>query len=422
MKVLIFQSGEPLHIDPNNRPMRLINLANKFVEKGHKVIVISSRFDHYKKLHRTRESLVKINSNLEILLLSSPGYKKNIGIRRLWDHLILALNLLQNLYTKKIPKQDLFIIGFPPMETSFILILWAKLKKIPTILDVKDLWPEIFVSRLPKKLSILLKVLIYPYKLISIYSIRNAQIISSISPSFLKWSQNYSKRISIKNDFVAPLVSPIVKLSSKEINESLNWWEENGIQLNKKPTFSFIGTLSIAYDFSEISKAVKILEKNNDNFQVVICGEGTVSKKIKNLFKESKNVHFPGWINAKNGYTLRKYSIASIAPYINTEDFMKSIPNKVIDSISYSLPIISTLKGEVNRLIEREKCGISIENNYLSWKNAFENIIISGDLQKSLRINCDSTFHKYFDFDKNYNLFVSISEELVHSNNHSIKS
>ena len=413
MRVLIFQSGEPLHIDPNNRPMRGVNLANKFIEKGHKVLLVSSRFDHYKKKQRLSKNLIKVNQNLKILLLNSPGYKKNIGIRRLWDHSFLAINLLHKLCTNKIPKQDLFIIGFPPIETSFILILWSKFKKIPVIIDVKDLWPEIFISRLPKQLSIFIKTLIYPYKLMSIYSIKNAELISSISPSFLKWSQIYSKRIPKQNDFVAPLVSPKINLTSEEINKSLKWWESKGVHLNKKITFCFIGSLSIAYNFNAIAKASKLLEKKNKNFQIIICGEGTAEKEIKFLFRNCNNTYFPGWVNSKNAFVLRKYSRASIAPYINTEDFIRSIPNKIIDSLSYELPIISTLKGEVKNLLEKEECGIYVENNYLSWEKAFEKIIFSENLHLNFKEKCKKIFLKDFEFNNNYNEFIINSEKLV---------
>ena len=39
MKICIFQTGEPLHIDKGKyRPMRCMLLADKLVENGHKVI------------------------------------------------------------------------------------------------------------------------------------------------------------------------------------------------------------------------------------------------------------------------------------------------------------------------------------------------------------------------------------------------
>ena len=41
-------------------------------------------------------------------------------------------------------KPTISFIGFPPVEWAFIAVLWSKLNKIKTILDIKDLWPEIF--------------------------------------------------------------------------------------------------------------------------------------------------------------------------------------------------------------------------------------------------------------------------------------
>ena len=95
---------------------------------------------------------------------------------------------------------------------------------------------------------------------------------------------------------------------------------------------------------------------------------------------------------------------------------MKSIPNKIIDSLSYSLPIISTLKGEVRNLLKKDECGIYIENNYFNWEKAFENIMLSDKYHKNLKNNCEKIFLEKFEFNKNYNRFIINSEKLVNSN------
>ena len=57
--------------------MRAMNLSNKLVDSGHKVILWSSSFNHQKKKHRSKEySVHKVNDNLEIRLIPSCGYKK----------------------------------------------------------------------------------------------------------------------------------------------------------------------------------------------------------------------------------------------------------------------------------------------------------------------------------------------------------
>ena len=92
MKVWIFQTGEPLHSDKDNfRPMRAMNLANALVKKGHNVIIWSSGFYHQKKIQRDKVyKKIFINKKLEIRLIPSPGYKKNISLQRLFDHFTLV--------------------------------------------------------------------------------------------------------------------------------------------------------------------------------------------------------------------------------------------------------------------------------------------------------------------------------------------
>ena len=50
LRIWIFQTGEPLHIDNDfSRPMRAMNLADKLVAEGHDVTLWSSSFYHQKK-------------------------------------------------------------------------------------------------------------------------------------------------------------------------------------------------------------------------------------------------------------------------------------------------------------------------------------------------------------------------------------
>ena len=86
--VWIFQTGEPLQIDDvDSRPMRAINLSNSLIKKGHEVVLWSSDYFHQKKKHRYGEyQNIKVSDKLEIRLLSSRGYSRNIGLGRLIDH------------------------------------------------------------------------------------------------------------------------------------------------------------------------------------------------------------------------------------------------------------------------------------------------------------------------------------------------
>ena len=122
MKIWIFQSGEPLHTDADNlRPMRAMNLANVLLDRGHEVVLWSSSFFHQEKRHRSEGyEVLKPRDRLEIRLIPSPGYQKNIGVGRIYDHVKLAKNLLTALKNSNNKKTSTLFI-------TTIAILVAKL-------------------------------------------------------------------------------------------------------------------------------------------------------------------------------------------------------------------------------------------------------------------------------------------------------
>ena len=163
MHICIFQTGEPLHIDSGKyRPMRAMLLANELIKKNHKVTLISASFYHQRKLFRSKSfKSIRVNKNLEIKLINSCGYRKNIGIKRIIDHIILSLNLYKFLSQNKNFIPDKIFLGYPPIETSLGLLIWANKKNIPVMIDIKDNWPENYIEPFPK--IIRLKILSNKY-------------------------------------------------------------------------------------------------------------------------------------------------------------------------------------------------------------------------------------------------------------------
>ena len=144
MIIWILQTGEPLRCDGKNiRPMRALNLSKILLERGHKVEIISTRFFHQKKLFRKSLATNVYLDGLKETLIDSIGYKSNVSLLRLLDHHLLSWNLLINLFARK-ERPDVLFVGYPPIEWSLVTIIYSIFKRIPLVLDVKDLWPDIF--------------------------------------------------------------------------------------------------------------------------------------------------------------------------------------------------------------------------------------------------------------------------------------
>lgn len=413
--VWIFQTGEPLQIDDDDsRPMRAINLSNSLIKKGHKVVLWSSDYYHQKKMHRYGENqTIKVSEKLEIRLLNSRGYKRNIGLGRLIDHFQLALAFKKELKTERnVP--DIAFIGYPPIEPTFVLTNWLSKRSVPMILDIKDQWPTLFIDALPRGLKSLGLVIFWPYFYLARKAISNSTGVTSMSNGFIDWVKKFHGDHDSKYYNVFPLTSPNQKVSDSELLDAKIWWNKKNITIDNCVKICFVGSLSQAFEFMPIKKAALIAQAQGENVKFIICGDGNDAKKIKNMFKNVSNVVFPGWVNRPQIEALAEMCIATIAPYKNTDNFTANIPNKIIDALSLKLPILSPLKGEVKSLIDAYEVGFTYKEN--SGEELFELILkLNSDvnLQYKLSENLASLYVERFSYEKNYENLVNHLEELA---------
>ena len=405
------QTGEPLPIDGENaRPMRAINLCNALIEAGHKVVLFSSAFHHQEKRHRSSTfQRIQVNKNLELQLIPSPGYRRHISLARLFDHARLALNLKKVLLKEK-NFPDVAFIGYPPIETAFVLIRWLASHNVPTLLDVKDQWPSMFLDAVPGILKPMSSIVLWPYYHIARCSMREASGLSAMSDSFLDWALEYAKRGRRENDGVFPLTSPLSLVSDDDLNAARSWWDQQGIEKNGIPRVCFVGSHMSVFDFGPVKEAAQASLHYDMPFQFIICGDGGYSTKLKKMMTGLPNVHFPGWIDRPKIVALAERCIGAIAPIQNIECYQRSLPNKIIDSLSLGLPILCPLQGEVATLISNYGVGLRYGND--SGKSLYECIsflVDEPDLQRNMSYRARALYLEKFSFEK---VYVTLSDHL----------
>lgn len=413
MKVWIFQTGEPLHIDGGNpRPMRAMNLANSLVKRGHNVTLWSSSFYHQKKIHRSRnDKNIQINENLEIRLLHSPGYQSNISVARLIDHFLLAKNLKRQLTAcKSFP--DIAFIGFPPIETASVMINWLKKNGVPTIIDIKDQWPVILVRSFPKFLQPLALIALSPYYYFAKKAMKKSDGISSMSNAFIRWSLDFSNKSESNMDISVPLTSPHECLSIKEKDSAMAWWATKGIKKDSTFRIMFVGSFSRAFDFDLIFQSANELSRQGLNYEFVLCGDGEYASSLKAKAKKFPTVKIIEYIDRPKIIALSEISSAYIAPYNNSPDFTMSIPNKVIDAFSMGCPLLSPLGGEVNLLIKNFEVGLTYKD-YKSLSFNIDSLIRNKDLQHKLSLNAKKLYEKKFESISVYNNLANHLENIA---------
>jgi len=417
LNIWIFQTGEPLHIDGENpRPMRAMNLCDSLIKKGHRVILWSSTFYHQEKHQRClKNQTFQVSDNLEIRLIHSPGYNKNIGIGRLVDHALLAMNLKKVLNAEKnLP--DVAFIGYPPIESAAILTRWLKCRGVKSVLDVKDQWPSIFIDTLPTLLRPVGSVVFWPYFYYARRAMQDATGLSAMANDFLDWALSFAGRPVNKHDGVFPLTAPIYQMPEEELQRARQWWDERGVKKDDKARFCFVGSISPGFDFTPIKDAAMDAEVDGKNMQFIICGEGGSTSKVKAMMSGLSNVIFPGWIDRPKIMVLAERCIAALAPYLNSSDFKMSIPNKIIDAMSLGLPVVSPLQGEVADLITEHAIGVRYGyGTEMTLYDSISRLIQDPVLQKSISKNAKALYEEQFSFEIVYSSLVSHLEMLAAS-------
>ena len=105
-------------------------------------------------------------------------------------------------------------------------------------------------------------------------------------------------------------------------------------------------------------------KKLNNKVKFIICGDGELRNDLIEKSYNIENIIFPGWVdNEKKIESIALRSSIAIAPYKNYKNFIDNIPNKIIDYLSYGLPILSPLRGEVESLIKTKQLGMSYLEN-----------------------------------------------------------
>ncbi len=394
--------------------MRAMNLANSLCADGHEVVLWSSAFYHQKKSHRSRKfETISISSKLRIELIPSPGYGKNVGISRLVDHLVLALNLSSRLRQVPLSEHpDVVFVGYPPIEAAALLLRWTRRHGIPSMLDVKDQWPSLFVEAFPDNLRPVAKLIFAPYFWLGRRAFRDATAYCSMSEPFLDWVYQFAGRARHRPGIVVPLSTPRTIISDEAIAAARLWWRDQGVDLSHSRRFAFVGSLSRMFDFSLIAQVARQFAAENRDCQIVLCGSGDEEQGIRATMRGLHNVIFPGWIDQPKIEALGASCSGMLAPYRNTDNFIRNFPNKIIDAFAMGCPVISSLDGEVRTWLDAKQVGFFSPDS-ASLRDALTYLLDNPSERLNMGSRSRAVYEKYFSVEKVYGGLVDALVDLA---------
>jgi glycosyltransferase involved in cell wall biosynthesis len=359
VRIWLASVGERPHssTDPPERALRMSLLADEIVRTGGEVTWWSTSFDHtHKRVVTPRGMRYRVGPRYEIILTAAAGYKRNVSARRLIFNFRTSRQIARLAALE--PKPDLILTSYPPIEVVSAVAAYGRRHSIPTIADIRDLWPDIWLDAAPAAARPIAKLLLSPYFALSRSSLASITAITGITDEFVAWGLARAGRPAGAFDRAFPFGYSLPTLTPETTGAANQFWNERLGSGKPRPALRLclIGKLGERTGHDHVIEAIRLLPPDaKARVQLVICGVDLRQAPAK--YANDPAIVYAGWVDQPKMITLMERSDLGVIPYRNTIDFQNSLSNKTIEYLAGGVALTTGLDGKVRQLIRDYDCG-----------------------------------------------------------------
>lgn len=393
------------------REHRSTMIAKTMEEAGHEIIWWVANFEHRSKKFRSDTwKDISITPKFLVRLVPTSPYTSHISLKRVRFEKLFSKRFYKRALDCEPP--DVIILAEPALFTSGFVLKYVKAKQIKLIVDVLDLWPELFHICLLKKLSGLGRVFFMPFYRRRAALFRKADGIVGVTKDYLNLAlglagpKKYSaviycgveiESIRLDNaDREAARLPEVIKACVKEPDEI---WTV------------YAGTFGANYDIKTILEVAGLLEAKPIRHKLILAGDGPLKDFILStiLDKGLNKTIFIGNVCAHELPLLYRMCDIALSSYVSGSTV--SMPLKAFDYLAAGLPIINSLERELGEIIKSKEVGLQYKaEDPHSLFEAIESLCINTDLRLKMRDNA-LKLAAQFDRKVQYSRYVNLVEK-----------
>lgn len=353
MHILLIHQAFKTDKDPGGT--RHVELAKHLVQHGHRFTAIGSTintttgetFPRCKGHFLTYE---KIANRLSVLhAYSTPKARKGFFYRLISFWSFMLSSLIAGLSVHNI---DVVVGTSPPIFQGISAYLLSRLKHVPFVFEVRDLWPDFAIDIGILKNPLLIKA----SKWLESFLYKHADLIIVNSPGFIphlrKCSVPEEKIKLVPNGTQVDMYKPDDK--GEKVRQDLG--------INNEFVVLYAGAHGQANDLGTLLLAAKKLENYKD-IVFVFVGDGGERPKLiqqaRNL--QLENVHFVPLQPKSSIPSFLAAADVCVATLKNIPMFTTTYPNKVFDYMAAGRPTALAIDGVIREVIENANGGLFAE-------------------------------------------------------------
>ena len=377
---------------------RFNEMTKQWLKMGHEVSVIAGMIHVNGKEKRPEYKgkwfVAKEQAGVNVLRCHvSESYNRGF-IGRLWGYFAFVLSSIYGGTLKVNRNYDVILATSPPLFVGITALILSRIKRIPYLFEVRDLWPESAIDTGVLKNKLIIKLAIWLEK--HIY--RKASLINVLTPAF-KERLIQEKEIPDDKIVLVPNAADF-SLSDKVLHSDFDLKGfRNKISWDNKFVILYVGAHGVANHLIQVIQTAELCQSMKEVLFVLI-GDGMQKEMLTSevLKRKLENVQF---LDPVPKIEVFKYIIAAdfgMSVLKKVDTFKTIYSNKTFDYMSCKKPIFLLIDGVSRDLVDKADCGIYVEpENPKEFAKAIKDIKGNTKRITQMGLNGYNYAIKYFD-------------------------
>lgn len=386
---------------------RVHEMCKRWVRDGHEVTVITCTPNHpngvvypgYRNWPLQQEHVDGIRVlRVWTFLAANKGKRR----RALNFMIYMIMSMMLALFMRR---RDVLIATSPQFFCGWAGVMASAIRRIPFILEVRDIWPESITAVGASKRNILVWLLERMEQQMYQSAYRIVTVGDGYKQQLIRRGVHHAKIQVVTNGVDRELFTP--PANNHEIRNRYN--------LNGHFVCAYVGTIGMASGLGVVLRAAKILKaKGRDDVRLMLVGDGATREDLEAQAKAEgiDNVIFTGRVDKRIVPQILNAVDACLVHLRKQELFESVLPSKMFEACGMAKPIILGVKGCAAKFLNDAKAGICMEpENEHELVAAIEKLASDPQLagkfgtsgQEYVRVNFDrdKLSRQYFDVIKN---------------------
>ncbi len=376
------------------RDYRFTMIGETLAAEGHRVIWWTAAYSHHFKRQRSESwQDIEVSRQFTVRLVPTPGYVHHIGFGRVWFELVYAMRAFRR--ARKEPPPQIIFATDPPQAVGLLGAALARRHHAKLVIDVMDLWPELFKMAVPKPLRKLAPILFWPLYALRRRNFRRADALTALCETYM----------SVARDAAANTPTQIIYNGIRMANMHTQIDKPKAVKIPERREGEvwaiYAGTLGVNYDIPTLLDAMKLLDQSCVPLRLFVAGDGPLAQKVRGAARRSdSNVTYLGKLAPDE--LAAYYAECQIGICAYGCDSNVAMPDKAYDYMAAGLAIVNSLPGELAAILDQQDAGVSYEaGSHYSLASVLDHLAFRPHECDRLGANALSAAH-LFDRDKQY--------------------